>query len=189
MKVDVVIPRRVERRINANHARPRPEILPLLIVLKHHERDVTAKGEIDAVIRRFGGIHPTDRPRGSYERVDIVIWDAGNLDDEARSAPSFILGKHLCLSESDLMREDRNGGEAQATPARAKTPSPPPRTGANGAAPDQPAMHAGLSLFALDVPTQLSNQPPNGTLPFGGGPAALELVAQRVKQQLRLACF
>src|SRR5262245_54213032 len=104
MKVDDVIARRVKPPINANHARPRPEILPLLIVLKHHERDVAAKGEIDPVIRRFSGIHPSDRPCGSYERVDIAIWDAGNLDDEAGSAPSFILGKHLCLSETDLMR-------------------------------------------------------------------------------------
>src|SRR5262249_18863574 len=104
MKVDVVIARQVERPINANHARPRPEILPLLIVLKHHEGDVATKGEIDPVIRRFGGIHPSDRPCGSYERVDIAIWDARNLDDEAGSAPSFILGKHLCLSETDLMR-------------------------------------------------------------------------------------
>src|SRR5262249_39649276 len=109
MKVDVVIARRVERPINANHARPRPEILPLSIVLKHNERDVAAKGEIDPVIRRLDGIDPTDRPCGSYERVDVAIWDAGSLDDEAGSAPFFILGKHLCLSESDLMREDRNG--------------------------------------------------------------------------------
>src|SRR5262249_17919044 len=104
MKVDVVIARRVERPINANHARPRPEILPLLIVLKHHERDVAAKGEIDPVIRRFGGIHPSDRRCGSYERVDTATWDAGTPDDEAGSPPSFILGNPLCLSETDLMR-------------------------------------------------------------------------------------
>src|SRR5262245_65816786 len=111
MKVDDVIARRVKPPINANHARPRPEILPLLIVLKHHERDVAANGEIDPVIRRFSGIHPSDRPCGSYERVDIAIWNAGNLDDEAGSAPFFILGKDLCLPETDLMREDRRSEE------------------------------------------------------------------------------
>jgi len=128
MKVDVVIARRVERPINTNHARPRPKILPLLIVLKHHERDVAAKGEIDPVIRRFGGIHPTDRPCGSYERVDITIWDAGNLDDEAGSAPFFILGKHLCLSEIDLMREDHNGEDGQRQRRRGQNPSYPRST-------------------------------------------------------------
>src|SRR5215813_15554452 len=98
MKVDIVIARWVERPINPNHACPRPEILPLSIVLKHHERDVAAKGEIDPVIRRFDGIDPTDRPCGSYERVDIAIWDAGNLDDEASSTPFFIPGTNLSLS-------------------------------------------------------------------------------------------
>src|SRR5215472_1383424 len=58
MKIDVVITLWIERPINPNHARPRPEILPLLIVLKHHERDVAAEGEIDPVIRRFSGIYP-----------------------------------------------------------------------------------------------------------------------------------
>src|SRR5262252_9266663 len=128
MKVDEVIARRIERPINANHARPRPEILPLLIVLKHDERDVAAKGEIDPVIRRFGGIHPSERPCGSYERVDIAICDAGNLDDEAGSAPFFILGKNLCLSEIDLMREDRNGKDGQRKSRRGQNPSYPRST-------------------------------------------------------------
>src|SRR5262249_29329977 len=128
MKVDVVITRRVERPINANHARPRPEILALLIVLNPHEGDVTAKGEIDPVIRRFSGIHPNDRPCGSYERVDIAISDAGNLDDEAGSTPSFILGKHLCLSETDLMREDRNGEDAHSQRRRGQHPAHPHST-------------------------------------------------------------
>jgi hypothetical protein len=98
MKIDVVITLWVERPINPNHARPRPEVLPLSIVLKHHERDIAAEGEIDPVIRRFDGIDPTERPYGSYERVDIAVGNAGNLDDEAASAPFFILGKHLRLS-------------------------------------------------------------------------------------------
>src|SRR5215467_14563905 len=123
MKVDEVIARRIERPINANHAGPRPEILPLLIVLKHHERDVAAKGEIDPVIRRFDGIDSAKLPCGSYERVDITIWDAGNLDDEAGSSPFFILGKHLSLSEIDLMREDRNGEDGQRQRRCGQNPS------------------------------------------------------------------
>ena len=128
MKIDVVITLWIERPINPNHARPRPEILPLLIVLEHHERDVAAKGEIDPVIRRFGGIHPNDRPCGSYERVDIAIWDAVNLDDEAGSAPFFIIGKHLCLPEIDLTREDRNGEDSQRQRRRGQNPSYPRST-------------------------------------------------------------
>src|SRR5215467_4763765 len=46
-----------------------------------------------------------------------------------------------------------------------------------------------LSQFALDVLTELPEHASNGSLHLGGGPAALELAAQRVKQQLRLACF
>src|SRR6516225_195253 len=128
MKVDVVIARRIERPINANYARPRTEILPLLIVLKHHERDVATKGEIESVIRRFGRIHPSERPCGSYECVDIAIWDAGNLDDEAGGAPFFILGKHLWLSEIDLMREDRNGEDGQRQRRHGQNPSYPGST-------------------------------------------------------------
>src|SRR5262249_53378729 len=128
MKVDIVIAPRVERPINANYACTCPEVLPLSIVLKHHERDVAAKGEIDPVIRRFDGIDPTDRPCGSYERVDIAIWDAGNLDDEAGSAPFFILGKHLCLPEIDVVREDRNGEDGQRQRRRGQNPSYPRST-------------------------------------------------------------
>src|SRR5262249_23573177 len=46
-----------------------------------------------------------------------------------------------------------------------------------------------LSQFAPIALAHLPAHPINGRLPLGGGPAALELAAQRVKQQLRLACF
>src|SRR5262249_606213 len=46
-----------------------------------------------------------------------------------------------------------------------------------------------LSQLALNVLTQLPEHATNGSLHLGGGPAALELAAERVKQQLLLACF
>src|SRR5215467_6813428 len=116
MKIDVVITLWIERPINPNHARPRPEILPLLIVLEHHERDVATEGEIDPVIRRFDGIDPTDCPCGSYERVDVALRNAGNFGDDAGSTPFFVLGTNLGLSETDLIGEDRNGENGQRQP-------------------------------------------------------------------------
>src|SRR5215831_1336125 len=46
-----------------------------------------------------------------------------------------------------------------------------------------------LSQFAPNILTQLLEHAINGGLHLGGRSAALELVAQRVKKQLRLACF
>src|SRR5262249_42218237 len=79
------------------------------IVLKYHERDIAAEGEIDPVIRRFDGIDPTDRPCGSYQRIDIAVSNAGNFGDEAGSTPIFILGTNLSLSETDLIGENGHG--------------------------------------------------------------------------------
>src|SRR6516165_10547709 len=45
-----------------------------------------------------------------------------------------------------------------------------------------------ISVHA-NVLTQLPEHAINGSLHLGGGSATLELAAQRVKQQLRLACF
>src|SRR5215467_9600193 len=46
-----------------------------------------------------------------------------------------------------------------------------------------------LSQFAPNVFPKLLKHAVNGGLHLGGGRAALQLVAQRVKKQLRLACF
>src|SRR5215469_7885344 len=78
---------------------------------------------------------------------------------------------------------------ANASAAVAKTHLTHARRRSTTASQTSPRCTQRLSQFALDVLTQLSKHAPNGSLHLGGGPAALELVAQRVKQQLRLACF
>src|SRR5262249_60596574 len=71
----------------------------------------------------------------------------------------------------------------------AKTLPPPVRRGSRWASKPGPRCPQRLSQSAPDVLPYPPDLPITGTLPLGGGPAALELAAQRVKQQLRLACF
>src|SRR5262249_13838232 len=78
---------------------------------------------------------------------------------------------------------------ANASAAVAKTHLTHARRRSTMASQTSPRCTQRLSEFA---PMALRDPPEHafkGSLPLGGGPAALELAAQRVKQQLRLACF
>jgi len=109
VKIDVVIARKIEAPVDTQHTGPSAEVFLLLLVAKHQKRSIYRDISADPAVRHFRGPYVANCSDRACQGVDLIVSNAGQLDDERRGTCSLIAGQQFALVQLDLAREECDG--------------------------------------------------------------------------------
>jgi hypothetical protein len=109
VKIDVIIAREIEAPVDTQHTGPRAEVFLLLLVAKHQKRSIDGDISADPAVGRFRGAYIPKHSDRNCQAVDLIVTNAGQLDDEGRGTCSLVAGQHFALAKLNLAREKCDG--------------------------------------------------------------------------------